>query len=295
MRIGQWFLALACIWVVQAHAANDRLSRLISPQELARLQQGSAPVRILDVRTHDLYSLGHVPGAVNLDARKAFNPKNNYLLPPVEQLQQLLREKGVNNGDLIVLYDQGENYFAARILWALDVMGHENNRLMDGGFERWQTAGMPVSDSDEPQLPQGNFVPSVQPHILASKFVARLAMDNPNLQLVDVRPAEEYTGTKNPSNNPRSGHIPGAINLPWQQSLQHSLASGPFKPKSMLKAQYDGQLPKDKKIITYCQAGGHSAMTYFILRELGYQVAVYDGSWQEWSRDSSLPVQTGGP
>ena len=297
MRIVHWFLALTLttVGVAHAHTNNERLSRLISPQELATLQQGHTPVRILDVRTNDFYSLGHVPGAVNLDAWLAFNRENNFLLPPVEQLQQLLREKGVNNNDLIVLYDQGENYFAARVLWALDVMGHENNRLMDGGFERWQAAGLPVSDAEEPAPPPGDFVPSVQPDILASKFVARLAMDNPNLQLVDVRPTDEYTGASNPSNNPRSGHIPGAINLPWTQALKQSLAQGPLLNRSELEKLYRPLLDKQRKVITYCQVGGHSAMVYLILRELGYDTAVYDGSWQEWSRDNSLPIQTGSP
>ena len=292
-----WFLSLllGLLCLAPPSQAEHSFSRLISPKELQQLQRGETSVRVLDVRTADYYSLGHVPGAVNLDAWLAFNRDNQFLLPPVEQLQKLLRAKGINNEDLIVIYDQGENFFAARILWALDVMGHENNRLMDGGFERWQAAGMPVSDSEEPRLPEGNFVPSVQPRILASKFVARLAMDNPNLLLVDVRPNEEYLGQANPDNNPRSGHIPGAINLPWQQNLQQSLASGPFKPENVLKSLYESRLPRDKKIITYCQVGGHSAMVYFILRELGYDVAVYDGSWQEWSRDLALPVETGSP
>lgn len=270
-------------------------SRLIDPEGLEALrQQAGNRLVILDARAREAYLKGHLPGARHLSALEAFSREDGTnLLPPVNRLQALLRARGVSNDSVVVLYDNGENYLAARLLWMLDVLGHEDNRLLNGGLYSWRAAGMPLEEGEPPAVQGGNFVPSVQPERLATKLTVRLAMENPALLLLDVRSPQEYAGEKKLPDVPRAGHIPGALNLPWTRNLVGEGELGPIKPREALRSLY-GQLPKDRRIITYCHLGGHSAMAYLILRELGHDVAVYDGSWYEWSHDPRLPAATDG-
>ncbi len=235
-----------------------------------------------------------MPGALNLPAMQAFSRADGtFLLPPVKQLQRLLRDHGIDNDSLVVVYDDGGNFLAARLVWLLDLLGHEDNRLLNGGLYSWQRAGLPLEPGVRKPPQPGNFVPSVQPERLATKLTVRLAMEHPGFVLVDVRPREEYTGARKLADVPRAGHIPGARNLPWTRNLVGEGELGPIKPLKALRSLY-GDLPRDRRIITYCHRGNHSAMAYLVLRELGYDAAVYDGSWYEWSRDPRLPAATGG-
>ena len=104
--------------------------------------------------------------------------------------------------------------------------------------------------------------------------------------IVDAREAEEYLGIK--SDSRRYGHIPGAINIPYEKNFTDDGTA--LRPFSELAKVYGG-IDRNKKVITYCNKGRHSALEYFVLRQLGYDVSAYDGSWYEWGNDMQLPIE----
>ncbi len=270
--------------------AQETMTRLMRPEALRALSQSGAPLLIIDVRPEQDYRTGHIPGAVNLPASHLFEP-GTHLLPPMHKLRQLFNNAGLSRQLTVVVYDRGQNYMATRILWALDLLGHPDTRLLSGGIHQWQQANLPLEQKPI-RKPKGDFLPTVDPEYLASKMTTRIAMTNPNMVLVDVRTADVYAGKRNPENNPRVGHIPSAINIPWRQNLLGEQEIGPIKPAKALATLY-AKLPKNRLYILYCQYGSHSTLAYLLMREMGYRVTVYDGSWYEWSRDPSLPVYQG--
>jgi thiosulfate/3-mercaptopyruvate sulfurtransferase len=160
--------------------------------------------------------------------------------------------------------------------------------MLDEGFESWKDKKYLLSYSTALPL-RSNFVSAINPDRIASKFATRLALNDPNIIILDARSKEEYQGIKSTAS--RKGRIPNSINIPWDENyIKESENKNKFKSIEELKTLYSN-LDKDKKIITYCNKGKQSALSHFILRELGYDVAAYDGSWFEWGNDLSLPIE----
>ena len=252
-----------------------------------RVNRSNTQLLIIDVRDSDAYAAGHIAGAVNVPVNKTFtNEKSHSMVAPISAIQTIFTNAGISSDSDIVLYDGGQYVDAAREFWVLEVYGHKHVSILNGGFKFWQKIGYEISQSI-PNLPVGQFIPTIVPEILSTKFTTRLAINDASKQLIDVRTPEEYEGLK--SKTSRYGHIPTAINMPV--SINYTSVDGinRIRPIADLKNIYHN-IDADKKIITYCNKGKDSALTYFVLKRLGYNVSAYDGSWFEWSNDFDLPV-----
>lgn len=240
---------------------------------------------ILDTRSRADYLEGHIRGAVSLPVWETFgeDPRSD-LVAPISRIQALFSRAGVDQQTRVVLYDGGEMINAARVFWVLEMHGHQRVSVLSPGFRDWSQAGLPVENRPVEPVPR-RFLSHVTSARLATRLSTRLAINDPATVIVDAREPEEYAGIESTAR--RFGHIPSAISIPYSENFTSE--GNALRSFEELEALYRG-IPRDRKVITYCNKGRQSALTYFILRELGYEVSAYDGSWFEWGNDTSLPI-----
>lgn len=247
---------------------------LISPEWLAdRLSQPG--VKVIDVRSTDAYANGHIPGAISLPlpALQASREGVPEMLVGQPEFEARMGERGIRETDTAVLYDETWGMPAARVFWALERYGHKDARLLDGGLDRWQAAGWPVTTNPPSPSPASYRGLPVDEREAAHDWL-RAHLDDPNSVIVDTRTPKEYN----------QGHVPGAINWDWMNAVPVDSQST-LRPDGELRAELEalGVTP-DKEIVVYCRSGARSSHLYFTLRHLGYpRVRNYDGSWLAWS------------
>lgn len=275
-----------------------RVGSLIDAQSLGRLIGTPAGPVILDVRWTlggppglDEYCRGHLPEAcfVDLDRDLAGPPGagGRHPLPDWGSFQRAMRRCGVRRGLPVVVYDASSSTAAARAWWLLRHCGHDNVRVLDGGYAAWIAAGLPVSTVD-PEPKPGDFtaVPGHLP-LLGAEAAAMLARRG---VLLDARAAERYAGEVEPV-DPVAGHIPGARSLPTAGNVG---ADGRFLEPERLRRRFAGRGAIDGVDIgAYCGSGVTAAHTVLALEVAGLRAALYVGSWSEWIGDRSRPVATG--
>lgn len=243
---------------------------------------------IIDSRSRDDYDVEHISGAVSLSHELTYQQKQkggNIVEPDV--MQGILQKLGVGNNKKIVVYDNGEMFDASRVFWALEVYGLQDVKVLNSGYQLWTAKKYPVS-SNSPRITPSNYVPSIDYRKIASKFATQLATTSPGKVIVDARSVNAYRGAE--STAKRFGHIPSAINIPVSINLMKVSGVPSLRSQNELADVYS-KLPKDKKVILYCEIGRVSSTNYLILRELGYDVANYDASWREWGNDFNLPIE----
>lgn len=230
----------------------------------------------------------HIPGArwvpiESIVQREGWPPDE---LPPLDRLRDAFENAGVGDDGRIILYSANP-LWTTRAWFTLDYLGHgDRAAILDGGFQRWQREKRPIAQERIPRLAK-TFTPHPDPTRLVSLAEVRDAASK-GAMLIDARPAQEFHGFRRGANVARRGHIPGAECEPWQSNLA---AGGSLLSADALRAKYGALIAKDAgRIIVYCRTGMEASMPYFILRSLGYDVALHDGSYTEWARDKSLPV-----
>ena len=242
---------------------------------------------IVDTRDPESYALAHIPGAINIPVEKTFAISDTtYRVGGLHQIKELFSQHGINRTDHIVVYDDGKLIDAARLFWVLEVYGHQRVSLMDGGISHWVNNGLPTEMEKNLRKPT-DYIPTIDHQRFTSKMAMQLALSNPAVSIIDARTQNEYAGSESIAD--RAGHIPGAINIPWTNNMKQAGGLINLLGNSELTQHYHDH--KDKRIITYCNRGKQSALTYFTLRHLGYDVSVYDGAWLEWANDQSLPIE----
>ena len=246
-----------------------------------------------------LYDTGHIPGAVKVDWTNDLNDQlvRDYINS--DQLQRLLRSKGINTDTTIVFYGDKNNWWATYAFWVLKLFGIERVRLMDGGRLRWVDEARPLT-TETPSYPPGDIVVAPRKDEPLRAFRDEvLEHVKRRGQLVDVRSPEEYRGERlhmpeYPSEGAvRGGHIPGAKSIPWARAIDPDTHT--FRPAAELRNLYEKEngLQRDAETIAYCRIGERSSHTWFALTYLlGFDaVRNYDGSWTEWGNSVRLPVE----
>lgn len=245
---------------------------------------------IVDVRDVDAYKLGHIPGAINIPVELTFSQRGDHSrIATLQHIREILSRAGVRNTDHVVLYDDGMLRNAAHEFWVLETYGHKRISVLDGGLAVWTTHAGKLSETVN-KRPRSNYIPNIAAHRLSTELSTLLAIKNRHVTIIDARGRDEYLGKT--SRARRKGHIPNAISIPWNKNLEQQSTIPLVKSKPALQALYSG-LGKDDNVITYCNRGKESAVTYLVLRNLGYKVSVYDGAWLEWGNDDNLPIETG--
>lgn len=243
--------------------------------------------KVIDVRNNDDFKEGHIKGALNFPIVLTYENKseNGRIVEP-PKMQALLREKGLDTQDNIVIHDNGTFFDAARLFWSLEVYGFKNVKLLNGGFDEWDLKDHPTSTKAITPK-KSNYIAAIDNKRLATKFATQIASKSPTQTLIDARAAKAYKGEV--SSAQRFGHIPSAKHIPATHNIGKSNGVAKLKSISELEKTYAG-VDKSKKVVLYCAIGRISSANYFAMRELGYNVANYDASWKEWGNDLSLPI-----
>ncbi|MEZ5645968.1 MAG: sulfurtransferase [Burkholderiaceae bacterium] len=276
---------------------------LISPDQLAALQ-AAGPVVVIDTRDADTYAAGHIPGAVNL--REIFTFLATSTPEGLQELKatfaKALGEAGLSGAETAVFYEDAMNSGygqSCRGYYLLTWLGYPKVKVLNGGFSAWKAAGLPVTTEAATPTPSA-FPELSQADVMLTQADVQAALGTGTV-LLDVRDVDEWIGeSSSPYGKdfaPRKGRLPGARWIEWYRFMKPS-ASGPvFKSPDEVKAECAtaGIAPTDT-IYLYCFKGARASNTFLALKQAGFDdVRMYFGSWNEWSRDPALPIETGLP
>ncbi len=271
------------------------LSLLIEPEELQSIQNNENSL-IVDLSTRKQYLQAHIPAAVFIDYAHIVGINQPYtgLLPEPGQFAQLLNSLGITANTQIIAYDEEGGGKAARLIWTLHAMGHNKASLLNGGFIAWYREKFPLSSDAVTREPRPENQPynvdfTAQPVVADTAYIKN-HLENRKVALLDARSFEEFSGAAKYAQ--KTGHIPGAKHFEWRRALDTE-ANYRLLSKDKLQPVLDELgLTRDREIIVYCQSHHRSALSYLMLKYLGYEkVRGYPGSWSEWGNRTDTPVE----
>lgn len=294
------FIFILTLWIPPISAKtppfkNANFPRLMEAEELVPLLYHPS-VRIIDMRSSLLdYLKGHIPNSVYLHYETLRVPSNGI---PAQSPDRIYLEKligdylSVSNPMWVVLYSEKSNPNATLLAWVLDHLGHKKVGILNGGWEKWVMEKFPTTQI-YPKLNPQKFFAKINLQTIAEKKWVQDRLSSKGTIIVDARPPRQYSGEE--GEEIRKGHIPGAINLFWETTLDGEEVRVWKKEGELKKLVSDMGITKEKEVIVHCRTGREASHLYATLKfVLGYpNVRLYRGSWVEWSADPNLPIKTG--
>jgi thiosulfate/3-mercaptopyruvate sulfurtransferase len=240
------------------------------------------------------YAAGHIPGAVFFDIDEISDDSSPYphMLPSSVKFTARVQKLGLGDGNRIVIYDAHPMLSAPRVWWMFRHFGHKDVAVLDGGFNKWKAEGRPIEDL--PPMPrQRHFSARMDMTTVRDTEQVKDALTG-KAQVVDVRAANRFAGeAPEPRPGLRAGHMPGALNLPWENLIDPQ--RGTMLPAETLKAKIESAgIDLNRPVVASCGSGISACILALGLHLVGARdVSVYDGSWAEWGGRPDTPVVTG--
>lgn len=283
---------------------SSTTSVLVSPEQLSAMM-AAEPVVIIDTRDADTYAAGHLPGAVNM--REIFTFLATSTAEGLTALKSTFAEHfglvGLSGKETAVFYEDALNSGygqSCRGYYLLTWLGYPKVKVLNGGFSAWKAQGLPVSTEAATPTPATFPADLAMADVMLTKEDVAAALYT-DVALLDVRDIDEWTGeSSSPYGKdfaPRKGRLPGARWIEWYRFMKPS-AQGPVF-KSPLEVQAEcatAGIGTDDTVYLYCFKGARASNTFLALKQAGFSdVRMYFGSWNEWSRDDSLPIESDAP
>ena len=277
---------------LEAHRGDADLRIFDCTEHLMPAEAGTdAPYRIVSGKAE--YDAAHIPGAGFIDLQGELSDnttKLRFMLPSVQQFAAVMSRCGVGEGTRVVLYSADGIMWATRVWWMLLAFGFDHAAILDGGWEKWQAEGRPLS-AEPCAYPPATFVAHPRPELFVGKEQVRAGLADTSTVIVPALPPELHAG-KGPSRYGRPGRVPGSVNVPAGRLIDRNTKT--FVPLADASAKFGAAgVDSSKNVICYCGGGISATVDLFLLYQLGYKhLSLFDGSMGEWARDSSLPIET---
>ncbi len=266
---------------MKALVSVDQLRQNLNDKDLVLLD--ASPESTAFGKTSSLQSKT-IPQARPFDLKGVFSDLTSQfpnMLPSPQQFEQACQKLGINKTSKIVVFDNLGIYSSPRVWWMFKVMGHNKVSVLNGGLTEWIEHDFPVEDEGIKEYNRGDFKADLQKRFVISYEKVLQNIDSKSFTIVDARSQGRFKGTeKEPREHLQSGHIPGSINIPYQDVLQN----GKYKSEAELKAIFSNKAVDSEKLVFSC-GSGLTACIVMLASEVAYQSSpyLYDGSWTEWA------------
>ncbi|WP_148254569.1 sulfurtransferase [Aidingimonas lacisalsi] len=271
---------------------DNLLPLIVEPDQLAA-HLDNPELLIIDVPLKpENYAEGHVPGAVFLDHRRLLRGSGDIPteVPDTEALSALFSSLGLTRDSHVVAYDDEGGGWAGRLLWTLELIGHERYSYLNGGIHAWRAEGLPQSVGDDSPVPSDYRAEILNPAVTIDRESLQERLGEKGLAIWDARSPAEYDGEK--GQNRHLGHIPGAVNMEWTDAMDRERALRIRDYVELVTELEAMGITPDMEVVTHCQSHHRSGFTWLVGKALGIErMRAYPGSWQEWGNRDDTPIE----